>query len=176
MLPKVRNFGFPLPVTRGYIPGVKRAWNPNTAAWLVAQRGKTKQDTVVEQLAQRGVEISRSWLSRIENGEPFSDELMAAFVELYGSVPPPYEEAGAEEAETDIASALRLQAKAIQAQADAINRLVDRLELAERRPLSQQELQEQTKIDEAVVEAFLREHPEVSTRLLGDTVPAGESR
>lgn len=65
--------------------------NPNVGPWLKAQRGKRKQDTVVAELAERGVEIGRSWLSRAENGAPVSDELLRAFESYYGSVAPPFE-------------------------------------------------------------------------------------
>jgi hypothetical protein len=64
-------------------------WNPNVGPWLRAQRGARKQDAVIADLAKRGVEIGRSWLSRAENGAPMSDELLAAFQDYYGSVPPP---------------------------------------------------------------------------------------
>lgn len=68
-------------------------WNPNTGDWLVAQRGNRNQDDVVADLAARGVVITRGWLSRIENGTPFSSDLFDAFTDYYGSVPPPYDPA-----------------------------------------------------------------------------------
>jgi hypothetical protein len=46
---------------------------------------------VIEDMAERGVKVKRAWLSRIENGARFSDELLAALQDYYGSVPPPYE-------------------------------------------------------------------------------------
>jgi hypothetical protein len=82
-----------LPGNTRYGSGVARRtpWNPNTAEWLVKQRGKRTQDAVIEDMAARGVKVKRAWLSRIENGAPFSDELLAAFEDYYGSVPPAYE-------------------------------------------------------------------------------------
>lgn len=78
-------------------------WNPNTADWLVRQRGKRTQDAVVADMAARGVQIKRAWLSRIENGAPFSDELLTAFEDYYGSVPPPFEEPRTEPVVADYA-------------------------------------------------------------------------
>ena len=49
-------------------------WNPNTADWLVAQRGSRTQDAVIADMAARGVKVKRAWLSRMENGAPFSAE------------------------------------------------------------------------------------------------------
>lgn len=69
----------------------RREWNPNTADWLVKQRGPRTQDAVIADMAARGVKVKRAWLSRIENGAPFSEELLAAFEDYYGSVPPPFE-------------------------------------------------------------------------------------
>lgn len=90
MLRKSRSHGYRTVVT---VTDVARTteWNPNVGPWLRAQRGKRKQDAVVADLAERGVVIGRSWLSRAENGAPMSEELLRAFEDYYGSVAPPYE-------------------------------------------------------------------------------------
>lgn len=107
-----------------------RNWNPNVGPWLRAQRGARKQDVVVADLAKRGVVIGRSWLSRAENGAPMSDELLAAFQDYYGSVPPPSEPP---------ASAPTVDASGADAIANAIKRQTEMLEkvlvkLVERTP------------------------------------------
>jgi len=81
-------------------------WNPNTADWLVTQRGKRTQDEIVAAMAERGVGLKRAWLSRIENGAHFSADLLDEFVKLYGSVPQPYEPTTAPVSEPTLAAAL----------------------------------------------------------------------
>jgi hypothetical protein len=131
VLPIVRNFGFHfgrdvryrVPVAR------KQPWNPNTADWLVAQRGKRTQDQVVADLAERGVQLKRAWLSRIENGAPFSQELLEAFQDYYGSVPPPYEtkEEGATPSGDALVAAIDRQTAAIERQTAVMELLLSRL-------------------------------------------------
>lgn len=83
-------------------------WNPNTADWLVAQRGTRTQDQVVADLAERGVQIKRAWLSRIENGARFGADLLEAFESYYKSVAPPYEPPTEPVADqSDVAAAIR---------------------------------------------------------------------
>ncbi len=117
-----------------------REWNPNTAGWLVAQRGKRKQDEIVAALAERGHQVSRAWLSRIENGAPFSDELLAAFIDLYGSTPPPNVGGAQEpplvsEAVTGLLEMAAALVRRLDAQVSAMNDLVVELrELSLRAP------------------------------------------
>lgn len=98
-------------------------WNPNTADWLVMQRGKRTQDEVVADLEARGQKLTRAWLSRIENGAPFGSDLLEAFKDYYGSVPPPYEPPP--ETNDDLAAAIRDQTEAINALVELIRPLVD---------------------------------------------------
>lgn len=95
-----------------------KQWNPNTAAWLVSSRGSRTQDQVIADLSERGVAITRSWLSRIENGEPFGAELLAVFEDYYQSRPLPYEPPISErpaEPTAALIAALRDQTEAIRA-------------------------------------------------------------
>ena len=108
----------------------RQPWNPNTAEWLVAQRGKRTQDEVVADLAKRGVQLKRAWLSRIENGAPFSQELLDAFQAYYKSVPPPYEpekEEGATPSGDALVAAIDRQTAAIVKQTAVMEKLLSRL-------------------------------------------------
>lgn len=110
MLQQVPNFGVPLPRNSRYGFGVAKRitpWNPNTADWLVRQRGARTQDDVVAELAARGVKLQRAWLSRIENGAPFGADLLEALEDYYGSVPPPFEPPAEEVDNPDLAAAIR---------------------------------------------------------------------
>lgn len=111
-----------------------REWNPNVGPWLRAMRGKRKQDVVVADLAERGVVIGRSWLSRAENGAQMSDELLAAFQDYYGSVPPPYEPPVADPAGDasllGLAALIEAQTDALKAQTEAFNRLAKSIDRA----------------------------------------------
>lgn len=116
VLPHVRNFGFPFVRDSRYRAHMARRtlWTPAVPAWLVAQRGQRKQDDVITELREHGHRVSRSWLSRIENGAPFGDDLLRAFMELYQSAPPAYEEPSAGSVATD-QGALNRMAEAIEA-------------------------------------------------------------
>jgi transcriptional regulator with XRE-family HTH domain len=107
-----------------------RSCNPNTSAWLKASRAARgwKQDDVVARLRDLEVEVGRSWLSRIENGEPFSDELLAAFVTLYESAPPePPAEPASPPAPADLASALVALAQELAALRAERREMTDRM-------------------------------------------------
>jgi len=100
----------------------------SVGAWLRGQRGNTLQDEIVARLKdEQGVQISRSWLSRAENGAPISAELLRAFERLYGSSPLEEPEAGTmlSTSDTIVPAAL---IHALAAQTEALTRLAAALE------------------------------------------------
>lgn len=101
-----------------------RTWNPNTAGWAKASRKARGwlQTDVTDRLLARGHKVDRGWISKIENGAPFSDELLEQLMAIYESAPPPYVEPDPEpepvassSADPDLVAAINAQSAALEA-------------------------------------------------------------
>ena len=133
MLPHVSNFAFPLIGNNRYVVTRVRTfeWTPNVPDWLVRMRGKRLQEAVAAEVSARGnVRLTRTWLSRLENGARPSAELLGELVDYYGSEPPAYEPESGEgrdassPALSDLLARLDAQERAITRLAAALEKLV----------------------------------------------------
>lgn len=118
-------------VTTVTVRNMGRKWTPAVPGWLVAQRGERLQEDVAADISASGHKLSRTWLSRIENGAKFGDDLYDALVAYYKSVPPPYEEPVAPDADPSLAIALKELAAELRASREERESTLARLRAVE---------------------------------------------